>query len=77
MAGVLPTGGGGGGLPLPRPPFGLGSGHTHNVLLFNDPIHGATAMKLYNKAIAPMDTKLDGHANNLAVFLANVRDRVH
>ena len=31
-------------------------------------------MKLYNKAISPMDNKFDGHAKNLAVFLANVRD---
>ena len=33
-----------------------------------------TATKLYNKAIVPMDNTFDGHANNLAIFLNNVRD---
>ena len=36
---------------------------------------GATATKLYNKAISPLEEKFDGEADNLAVFLASVHDR--
>ena len=36
---------------------------------------GVTATKLYNKAISPLEEKFDGEADNLAVFLASVRDR--
>ena len=32
-------------------------------------------MKLYNKAIARLEEKFDGEADNLAMFLASVRDR--
>ena len=64
--------------PLPVPPappaFALGPGHSHAVLNFEDPNTGATAIKLYNKAIAPLKAKFDGEADNLAVFLASVRD---
>ena len=65
--------------PLPVPPappaFALGPGRPHAVLHFDDPNTGATATKLYNKAIAPLEAKFDGEADNLAVFLASVRDR--
>ena len=65
--------------PLPVPPappaFSLGPGRSHAILNFDDPNTGATATKLYNKAIAPLDAKFDGEADNLAVFLASVRDR--
>ena len=74
MAAVPPTGGGG---PPPPAPFALGPGRTHNVLQFDDPVTGPAAIKLYNKAITPLDTKFDGQADNLAVFLASVRDRAH
>ena len=63
--------------PLPIPPappaFALGPGRA--ILNFDDPNTGATATKLYNKAIAPLEAKFDGEADNLAVFLASVRDR--
>ena len=59
----------------PAPAFDLGPGRSHAVLNFDDPNTGATATKLYNKAISPLDTKFDGEADNLAVFLASVRDR--
>ena len=59
----------------PAPAFALGPGRSHAVLSFDDPNTGATATKLYNKAISPLDTKFDGEADNLAVFLASVRDR--
>ena len=36
---------------------------------------GATATKLYNKAIAPLEEMFDGEPDTLAVFLASVRDR--
>ena len=72
-------------LPAPPPPvvpappapaaFALGPGRSHNVLDYDDPNTGATATKLYNKAIAPLEDKFDGEADNLAVFLASVRDR--
>ena len=65
--------------PLPVPPappaFALGPGRSHAVLNFDDPDTGAMATKLYNKAIAPLEAKFDGEADNLAVFLAIVRDR--
>ena len=65
--------------PLPVPPappaFALGPGRSHAVLNFDDPNTGAMATKLYNKAIAPLEAKFDGEADNLAVFLASVRDR--
>ena len=65
--------------PLPVPPappaFALGPGRSHTVLNFDDPNTGATATKLYNKAIAPLEAKFDGEADNLAVFLASIRDR--
>ena len=72
-------------LPAPPPPvvpappapaaFALGPGRSHAVLDYDDPNTGATATKLYNKAIAPLEEKFDGEADNLAVFLASVRDR--
>ena len=65
--------------PLPVPPappaFALGPGRSHDILNFDDPNTGATATKLYNKAIAPLEAKFDGEADNLAVLLASVRDR--
>ena len=60
----------------PAPPaFALGPGHSHAVLNFNDPNTDATATKLYNKAISPLEGKFDGKADNLAFFLTSVRDR--
>ena len=59
----------------PAPAFALGPGRSHTVLNFDDPNTGATATKLYNKAISPLDNKFDGEADNLAVFLASVQDR--
>ena len=60
----------------PAPPaFALGPGRSHAVLDYDDPNTGATATKLYNKAIAPLEEKFDGEPDNLAVFLASVRDR--
>ena len=65
--------------PLPVPPapsaFALGPGRSHSILNFDDPNIGAMATKLYNKAIAPLEVKIDGEADNLAVFLASVCDR--
>ena len=55
--------------------FALGPGRSHTVLDYDDPNTGGTATKLYNKAIAPLEEKFDGEADNLAVFLASVRDR--
>ena len=71
-------------LPAPLPPllvppappaFALGPGHSHTVLNFDDPNTGATATKLYNKAITPLEEKFDREVDNLAVFLASVCDR--
>ena len=62
-------------VPLAPPAFALGPGRSHAILNFDDPNTGATATKLYNKAIAPLEAKFDGEADNLAVFLASVRDR--
>ena len=68
--------------PLPAPPappappaFALGPGQSHAVLDYDDPNTGATATKLYNKAISPLEEKFDGEADNLAVFLTSVHDR--
>ena len=59
----------------PAPPaFALGPGCSHAVLNFDGPNTGATATKLYNKAISPLEEKFDGEADNLAVFLTSVRD---
>ena len=59
----------------PAPPFfALGPGRSHAVLDYDDPNTGATATKLYNKAISPLEEKFDGEADNLAVFLAIDRD---
>ena len=71
-------------LPAPPPPplappappaFALGPGRSHAILNFDDPNTGATATKLYNKAIAPLEVKFNGEADNLAVLLASVRDQ--
>ena len=62
-------------VPLAPPAFALGPGRSHAILNFDDPNTGATATKLYNKAIAPLEAKFYGEADNLAVFLASVRDR--
>ena len=65
--------------PAPVPPappaFALGPGHSHTILNFDDPNTSATATKLYNKMIAPLEAKFDGEADNLTVSLASVRDR--
>ena len=62
-------------MPAPPAAFALGPGRSHTVLDYDDPNTGATATKLYNKAIAPLEEKFNGEADNLAVFLASVRDR--
>ena len=66
-------------LPVaPAPPaFALGPGCSHAILNFDDPNTGATATKLYNKAISPLKEKFNGEADNLAVLLASVHDRAH
>ena len=58
----------------PAPAFALGPGRSHAVLNFDDPNTRATATKLYNKAISPLEGKFDGEADNLAVFFVSVRD---
>ena len=55
--------------------FRLGSWVLKQYLALRRPDHGLVATKQYNKDIAPMDDKFDGHTNNLAVFLASVPDR--
>ena len=50
--------------------FSLGPGWSTTVLDFSD----AAVVKLYNKAISPLELKFDGEADNLAVFLASVKD---
>ena len=50
--------------------FSLGPGWSTSVLDFSY----ASAVKLYNKAISPLELKFDGEADNLAVFLASVKD---
>ena len=74
-------------LPAPPPPppaipaapaapaFALGPGCSHAILNFDDPNTEATATKLYNKAISPLEEKFDREANNLAIFLVSIRDR--
>ena len=62
-------------VPLAPPAFALGPGRSHAVLNFDDPNTRATATKLYNKAIAPLEAKFDGEADNLAVFLMSVCNR--
>ena len=57
------------------PAFALGPGRSHALLDFDNPNAGATATKLYNKAISPLEEKFDGEADNLAVFLASICDR--
>ena len=60
----------------PAPPaLALGPGCSHAILDYDDPNTGAMGTKLYNKAIAPLEEKFDGEADNLAVFLASVHDR--
>ena len=59
------------------PVFALGPGRSHAVLDYNDPNTGAMATKLYNKAISPLEEKFDGEADNLAIFLASIRDQAH
>ena len=61
--------------PSAPPAFALGLGRSHAILNFDDPNTGATATKLYNKAIAPLEAKFDGEADNLAAFLASMGDR--
>ena len=39
----------------PAPAFALGPGRSHAVLNFDDPNTRATATKLYNKAISPLE----------------------
>ena len=64
------------GPPAP-PAFALGPGRSHAVLNYDDPNTGATATKLHNKAISPVEEKFDGEADNLAIFLASDGDRAH
>ena len=59
--------------PAP-PPFALGPGRSHAVLDYDD-LGESTATKLYNEAISPLEEKFDGEVDNLALFLASVRDR--
>ena len=61
--------------PLAPPAFALGPGWSHAVLDYDDTNMGATATKLYNKAISPLEEEFDGEADNLAVFLASIRAR--
>ena len=56
---------------VPAPPaFALGPGCSHAVLDYDDPNTGATATKLYNKAISPLEEKFDGEADNLAIAVS-------
>ena len=50
--------------------FSLGPGSSTTVLDFSD----AAAVNLYNKAISPLELKFDGEADNLADYLASVKD---
>ena len=50
--------------------FSLGPGQSTTVLDFSD----AAAVKLYNKAILPLELKFDWEVDTLAVFLASVKD---
>ena len=61
--------------PAPAPPaFALEPGRSHAVLNFDDPNTGATATKLYDKAISPVEEKFEGEADNLAIFLTSMCD---
>ena len=62
-------------VPPTPPAFALGPVRSHAVLDYDDPNTGATAIKLCNKAISPLEEKFDGKADNLAVFLASIRNR--
>ena len=53
-------------VPPAPPAFALGPGRSHAVLDYDDPNTGASATKLYNKAIAPLEEKFDGEPDNLA-----------
>ena len=57
------------------PVFALGPGHSHAILDLHNPNAGATATKLYNKAISLLEEKFNGEADNLAVFLASIRNQ--
>ena len=59
-------------VPPAPPAFALGQGRSHAVLDYDNPNAGATATKLYNKAISPPEEKFGSEADNLAVFLASV-----
>ena len=60
----------------PTPPaFALGPGHSNTILKFDNPVTGAAATKLYNKAIPPLDDKFNGEVGNLVVFLSSMCDR--
>ena len=61
--------------PPALPAFALGPGRSHTMLDYDDLNTGATATKLYNKTISSLEEKFDGAADNLAVFLASIRDR--
>ena len=61
--------------PLEPPAFTLGPGCSHAIIHIDDLNTGATATKLYNKAIAPLEAKFDGEADNHAVFLTSMCDR--
>ena len=50
--------------------FPLGPGQSTSVLDVSD----ASAVKLYNKAISPLEFKFDGEADKLEVFLASGKD---
>ncbi|KAL7562143.1 hypothetical protein ACA910_016701 [Epithemia clementina (nom. ined.)] len=52
--------------------FALGPGRNNNVLDYDN---DAAAVKLYHKAIAPMDERFDGTPEKIHVFLANVADK--
>ena len=62
----------------PAPPaFALGPRRSHAVLDYDNPNTGATATKLYNKAISPLKEKFDREADSLAMFLASMHNRAH
>ena len=58
----------------PAPPaFALGPGCSHAVLDYDNPDMGATATKLYNKAISPLEEKFDGEADSFGCVPGNSR----
>ena len=57
-------------VPLVMSTFSLGPGWSTSVFDF-----AYAAVKLYNKAITPLELKFDREADNLAVFLASVKDQ--